>query len=323
MTRYTDVQSVLLLHGGALGDCVLTLHLAAGVRAALPKARVEMVARSPVAAFAAGRGPVDAACHPDVIGLHHLFADTSPPDELRGRLGRFDRVLSFLGGPEAPASRVLGEVLGRRVLFVDPAPRPDAPQTHITGQWRDALSRQGLAARPPGRPLLHVRPAERLAAREELARLAGGHGPLVVFHPGSGGAAKCCPLPVLEEALRLRQEAGDTPLWMMGPAERERSGPDLGRRLAETAPVILEESIPRAAALLGGADAFVGNDAGMTHLAAALALPTVALFGPTSPAVWRPLGGAVAVMSFANDAAGPQFAHRIAARLGADLRHTK
>ena len=41
---------------------------------------------------------------------------------------------------------------------------------------------------------------------------------------------------------------------------------------------------------LSGASAYVGHDSGPTHLAAIIGLPTLALFGPTDPAVWSPLG---------------------------------
>jgi ADP-heptose:LPS heptosyltransferase len=36
--------------------------------------------------------------------------------------------------------------------------------------------------------------------------------------------------------------------------------------------------------------AFVGNDSGITHLAAYLGCPTIALFGPTNPRMWGPIG---------------------------------
>jgi hypothetical protein len=49
-------------------------------------------------------------------------------------------------------------------------------------------------------------------------------------------------------------------------------------------------------ALLAGARAFVGNDAGPSHLAALLGTPTVAVFGPTSASVWRPQGPDVQVV---------------------------
>jgi heptosyltransferase-2 len=41
---------------------------------------------------------------------------------------------------------------------------------------------------------------------------------------------------------------------------------------------------------------FVGHDTGVTHLAAAVKTPTVALFGPTDPDVWRPLGDHVEII---------------------------
>ena len=42
--------------------------------------------------------------------------------------------------------------------------------------------------------------------------------------------------------------------------------------------------------LLAGARVLISNDAGPAHLAALLGIPSVTIFGPTSPAVWRPLG---------------------------------
>jgi len=56
--------------------------------------------------------------------------------------------------------------------------------------------------------------------------------------------------------------------------------------------------------ILSCADGFVGNDSGITHLAAAMGVRTLAVFGPTNPAVYRPVGPAVEI--FAN--AGATFA---------------
>jgi ADP-heptose:LPS heptosyltransferase len=55
-------------------------------------------------------------------------------------------------------------------------------------------------------------------------------------------------------------------------------------------------SLTEVVGLLSCADAFVGNDSGVTHLAAAMGLRTVALFCPTDPAVYRPLGPTVTVL---------------------------
>lgn len=50
------------------------------------------------------------------------------------------------------------------------------------------------------------------------------------------------------------------------------------------------------AAWLATAEAYIGNDSGITHLAAAIGLPVIALFGPTDPAVWAPRGERVRVL---------------------------
>jgi len=48
--------------------------------------------------------------------------------------------------------------------------------------------------------------------------------------------------------------------------------------------------------MLAEAALYIGNDSGLTHLAAATGCPTIALFGASDPAVWRPLGDHVRVI---------------------------
>ena len=48
---------------------------------------------------------------------------------------------------------------------------------------------------------------------------------------------------------------------------------------------------------LAGASVYIGNDCGISHLAAAVGTPVVVLFGPTDPAVWAPRGPSVTVLS--------------------------
>ena len=51
------------------------------------------------------------------------------------------------------------------------------------------------------------------------------------------------------------------------------------------------------ARFLAGARAYIGNDSGITHLAAALGIPAIALFGPTDPTVWGPRGKQVRILN--------------------------
>ena len=77
--------------------------------------------------------------------------------------------------------------------------------------------------------------------------------------------------------------------WLLieGPAERGTLGPLAS---LDSAVVLREPDLRTLGTLLARAGLYVGNDSGITHLAAAWGAPTLALFGPTDPAVWAPVG---------------------------------
>ncbi len=102
----------------------------------------------------------------------------------------------------------------------------------------------------------------------------------VVIHPFSGSKKKNWPLPSyyeLAHRLHCRVE------WTAGP-EEELDGAHRFEDLGELA------------AWLRGARLYIGNDSGITHLAAALGVQTLAIFGPTDPAQWAPRGSNVTVV---------------------------
>jgi len=91
-----------------------------------------------------------------------------------------------------------------------------------------------------------------------------------------------------------------------GPADTEPSE-EVASRLCSALPVTRAAglSLPHLAALLSQCCFYVGNDSGVSHLAAALGVPTATIFGPTDPAIWKPLGRHVAAIQPANGAAWP------------------
>jgi ADP-heptose:LPS heptosyltransferase len=99
-------------------------------------------------------------------------------------------------------------------------------------------------------------------------------------------------IPVLEGL----EAEGLEPLLLQGPADEEvveRLFSHLSRR-----PIVLRGLPLRLlAGVLSQIELFLGHDSGVTHLAALLETPTVALFGPTDPARWAPRGPAVTVIS--------------------------
>jgi heptosyltransferase III len=109
----------------------------------------------------------------------------------------------------------------------------------------------------------------------------------VIIHPGSGGAHKNWPL---ENFTALPDALNREFVWLRGPAEETVRLP-VNARVLEPMPLI------DLAAILAGANAYIGNDCGITHLAAAAGCPTVAVFGATDPKVWAPVGGQIKIVT--------------------------
>ena len=120
---------------------------------------------------------------------------------------------------------------------------------------------------------------------------------MIVIHPGSGSRRKVWPLERFEALIRyLERHLRSRTAIVLGPAEGTEIQKDL-KGMGERVPVLVEGlSILEVASVIEGCRLFVGNDSGISHLAAALGLPTVAIFGPTDPMVWSPRGEEVAVI---------------------------
>ncbi|HYL37263.1 MAG TPA: glycosyltransferase family 9 protein [Bryobacteraceae bacterium] len=111
-------------------------------------------------------------------------------------------------------------------------------------------------------------------------------GGFAVIHPFAGSARKCWPLDHFR-ALAARLEARLPVKWCAGPEEP----------LAEA---VRFDDLHELACWLATARVYIGNDSGITHLAAAVGTPVVALFGPTDPRIWAPRGEQVRVVAKAS-----------------------
>ncbi|HYM08236.1 MAG TPA: glycosyltransferase family 9 protein [Terriglobales bacterium] len=146
---------------------------------------------------------------------------------------------------------------------------------------------QFLSALPPDRCELHA--ADFFASQvgcpiPAIPRIAcpRGDGGFAVIHPFAGSTKKCWPLERFR-SLAARLEAQLPVKWCAGPEEP----------LAEAVRI---DDLYELACWLATASVYIGNDSGITHLAAAAGTPVVALFGPTDPKIWAPRGERVRVL---------------------------
>lgn len=128
---------------------------------------------------------------------------------------------------------------------------------------------------------IEFRPALASAPPVDVPRIAlrGPRHGAVIAHPYSGSAKKNYP--------------GFAGIARQFPSMQWTCGPE-----EDWPGAVRHENLGELARWISGASLFIGNDSGITHLAAALGVRTIALFGPTDPAVWCPPGPNVSSMGF-------------------------
>jgi ADP-heptose:LPS heptosyltransferase len=91
-------------------------------------------------------------------------------------------------------------------------------------------------------------------------------------------------------------QKGTFPVLLEGPSDGQLV--NRVQQLLEVAvPVLKNAELSTVAASISQARLYIGHDSGITHLAAALSIPTIACFGPTKPSRWAPLGNTVTVLT--------------------------
>jgi hypothetical protein len=256
---------------------------------------VAVLGRPEIAGIAVPGGGVDDLLNIDTGGYHALFTHEGPlPDAVVDSLGTFALAVNMLGGGNGIIGRRLREAGISRVIDLDPNPQPDW-RGHITDQWLKTLHEEGLASRI-GKPIILVSAPQRAEGDRRLAgEVQPGCGPCAIIHPGSGSRSKSWPADRFAELAAILRRNGWRVAVLLGPAEEERmSRAEVGLVTPE-ARVIRDLPLRELPGLLAACNAFVGNDSGISHLAAAVGARTIAIFGPTDPVQWAPLGERVVV----------------------------
>jgi ADP-heptose:LPS heptosyltransferase len=268
---------ILVIRGGAIGDFILTLPALAALRRHFPQTHLEVLGYPNVASLAKLSGDADEVRSIEARALAGFFARGGTLDlVLCEHFGTFNIVVSYLYDPD----RIFEENVARcsKAQFIVGPHRPNEREDiHATNVYLKPLERLAIFGADPA-PRIALSPG---AIRSE--------GKLLAIHPGSGSEKKNWPEEHWEAL--LRRVAGETPwrvLLIGGEAEGERL-----QRLATLLPVdrlsiALHQPLPELARRMAVCDAFAGHDSGITHLAAALGLRGVALWGETRPEIWRP-----------------------------------
>jgi hypothetical protein len=247
----------LVIRPGAIGDFILSLPSIQSLRTGY----LEVWVPSPVVPLVrfADRVRSIASTGLDLAGV------ADPPARLLDELRGFDSIVSWYGA-NRPEFRDLFHSLNLPCAFY-PALPPEASAVHATDFYLDQV-RDLCEAAGDAIPRIHCE-----VEREDFA----------VIHPFSGSARKNWPLEKFRQ-LAHGLERNMHVHWCAGPDDPPLPG------------AVRIDDLYELARWLARARLYIGNDSGITHLAAAAGTPVLALFGPTDPARWAPRGPNVRVL---------------------------
>lgn len=311
------MAKILIVRLGAMGDILHALPVATGIREALPDATLGWLVEERWSELLTAQGRKASpnsvsAQKPVVNNVHTLdtmrwrknFLRPSSTGEILGALRRvkkidYDFALDFQGAIKSGffarwggADMIAGfedpREAGARFFYRKKFARSGG---HVIEQ-NHALAAQVLPAVLGGKelklsaPQLPVDPAAEDWANCEIARL--GIASFAIMNPGAGWGAKRWPAQRFGEVAKALAAHNIKTLVNASPDEAT-----LARAVVETSggnAFELRCTIGQLIALTRRARIFIGGDTGPLHLAAALGIPVVALYGPTDPARTGPFG---------------------------------
>jgi heptosyltransferase-2 len=276
-------NKILVIRGGAIGDFILTLPVLAALRRQFPQSRLEILGYPHIARLALAGSLADDVRPIESRPLAGFFARGGELDRaLQSYFDSFAIIISFLYDPDGIFQTNVARCT--RAQFIVGPHRPDETTAlHATEVFLKPIERLAI---------FDADPVPRLALNSQPSTLNQ-----MALHSGSGSERKNWPESNWTELLRrLSAETSLQFLLVGGEAEGDRL-PRLAQVLPATrCEIFASQPLVEVARRLSQCAAFIGHDSGITHLAAALGVPTLALWGPTPEAVWAPRGDRVSIL---------------------------
>jgi heptosyltransferase-2 len=280
-----------------VGDAIMAIPAIRAVRMHFPDAHIAIVARPYVADIYRDQQVADELVAYDVNGIH---AGLSGREKLAAELrtAKFDVALLLQNAFDAAwlawragIPRRIGYARdGRSPLLTDAIAVPKSGEIpeHEKFYYLELVRRAGWLQGLPDEKFIQLTvSADRAAAAEELLRANGARQNILRIAVGAGasyGSAKCWLPERFAETLNRLQSDRDADVILFGTSNELPVTGAIASGLAKP-PINLagQTTIAELPSLLSRCGIFLGNDSGAMHVAAAVGLPVVAVFGPTDP----------------------------------------
>ncbi|UVT16721.1 MAG: glycosyltransferase family 9 protein [Nitrospira sp.] len=287
-------RTIVILHPGALGDVLLAVPAIRNLGIRFPQHEILLVADATVSRFLHLCRLVDDWMSVEGRACAGLFGGSAHlSEELQSWLQRCDVVVAWTEDKDGALAALVRRWGVAEAHIQSPfSPRLRASHQRdrfleAIGQTEDVVSSGWMIEIPrdlveQGR--IHLESMGIMRDR-----------PLALMHPGSGSMHKCLDPGKVALILQQLQRGGMCPLVLEGPADHDAV--DALLKLVSERPSVLRNlDLPLLAGILADAALYWGHDSGITHLAALLGARTIAVFGPTDPARWAPIGDHVTIL---------------------------
>jgi len=280
-------RQIFIHHDGALGDFLLSLPAIEALK--LRGDSIYLAGRCDVVDFLKKIGYISHGIYAGSRMFLPLFLG-GPDRGLEEFLSSFDRVYVFSVTTSSDFAANI-RAFFPNTKFIRTIPPPESPM-HVSDFRRRQVFQepQGIISAC----CLTIPTAFREEARERLFEWGYDFKrPLVALHPGSGNRKKCWPLRNFENLINHLEERYNCFFVLFsGPAEvgtiLQKIVDYVGDR-KNTCLRISGHDLTSVASLLSLSNSYIGNDSGITHLAASVMNGRViAIFGPTDPCLWGP-----------------------------------
>ena len=300
------MKSILIVHQGAIGDFILSLPALEAIHRFYSHARLTFLGHPSILAIIHSRPYFDGV-------LNCADKSWAPFYNSKGKLttGTFDllppadSIFAFCRSSSQLFVDNLASAYGKPAHRIEPFPEPDLG-LHVSEYQCRQLDELGIPALPCPTPVIAPSQDDFLEAGRWVKQNLKKGEQLISLHPGSGGSNKLWSVAGwLDVIIKMLGHNNIKITLLEGPADNHIVQ-QLCSELRSTSLLLANNwRLGKLAALMEQSSLYLGNDSGITHLAAACNIPTIALFGPTDPRIWGPKGLKVKVVTWQPESLAP------------------
>jgi len=298
MKQESNKPVVLIIHPGTLGDVMLSLTAIESIRRRFHDYELILLVRGEIGQILLVYDVVDRVLNIDETMLADLFSkNLQLGTDNADVLTRCRQAVVWANDPDGRLFVNLQSLGVENISIIS----PHDDSLHASHQ-SDRYCESVMAWEKDRTRLESLSPFRISAANQGDKKITPAFPPrndrkILMIHPGSGSRHKCLRPEKMGAVIRQLSESQDYQIILcQGPAD-ENILFDLQPYIPQIPHSILKNtSLSEMAMAIRQADIFLGHDSGLTHLAAALGVPTMVLFGPTDPLRWGPKGTNVKIL---------------------------